>query len=236
MQTIIIINDIHGNFSALSAILNDVKSLNVDYYIFTGDLIGIGASGNKVIDQIKTIKNKIVVKGNHEDYLLNGFRNPNSAFENAHHDWIRNHISSENIAYLSTLKNVERIKCAGLLLHITHYPRYDNGKMINIIWTKKYEDLYPQFNDNEADLFIYGHNHFPEIIQGEKTLINIGAAGCSNINIGMTRYGILKINDKNYTLDIKTIPYDIKPERDLLDSLNVPDKEMIKDNFFKIRL
>lgn len=231
MKKIVIINDIHGNFSALNTILNSLNNQHIDLFIFTGDLIGIGANSNEVINLVKTIPNKIIVKGNHEDYLTTGLINPYACLENDHHNWQMTHISDENKLFIETIKNSEDLIIEGLSIHIEHYPKI-NGQTVNIIFENNYQAILDIFNNPKADVLIFGHNHYPQIIKKDKTIINIGACGCSNIHPGYTRYGLLTIDNKK--LDIKTIEikYDITDEIKKLDELNVPDKEFIKKTFF----
>ena len=66
-----IITDIHGNLEALEAILNDIKTQNIDEIICLGDTIGIGKNSKECIDLL--INNHVKsVLGDHEIYLLKG--------------------------------------------------------------------------------------------------------------------------------------------------------------------
>ena len=66
MTKIIIINDLHGNATALKAVLPKIKELSPDYVFCPGDIIGIGPHSNEVIDLVRTIPNFYASKGNHE--------------------------------------------------------------------------------------------------------------------------------------------------------------------------
>ncbi len=233
MTKLIIINDIHGNITALSKILEDIKGIKYNQIIFTGDLIGVGAHSNEVIDVVKTIQNKIVVKGNHEEYLISGFHNKNAGLEKEHHDWIKQHISTENQEYIKTFKDFVDLRIEYLNLHICHYMKYF-GKMYPIVFENNYEKIISICKDINADLIIFGHNHFPQIFKKEPAIINVGSSGCTNIHPGYTRYGILSIDKNQYNLEVKELKYDITYERESLDKLNVPDRDMIKKVFFTI--
>ena len=64
-----VFSDIHGNYQALDAILNDVKKKSVDEIIFLGDSVSLGPSPYECIDRLMK-KNITFINGNHELYLL----------------------------------------------------------------------------------------------------------------------------------------------------------------------
>src|SRR5574344_1322105 len=70
MNKIAFISDIHGNFPALSAVLNDINQQGIDQIFCLGDLVGYYCCINEVIDEIR--KNCIEsCLGNHDFALIN---------------------------------------------------------------------------------------------------------------------------------------------------------------------
>lgn len=61
---IAIISDIHSNFEALEAVLEDIKQFDVTDTYCLGDIIGYGPSPRECID--KVMECKIVILGNHD--------------------------------------------------------------------------------------------------------------------------------------------------------------------------
>ena len=236
MKRLIIINDLHGNYEALKAILQDIQShqYHYDYFLSTGDLIGIGPSHNEVIEELLKIPNFYAVKGNHECYLLHGFHNPTASLEAKHHLWIKEQINQKALEFIKTLPlqlifQIEKKKVA-----LLHYPILQEQPMIRFYPIQNdlnFDTLYSMFNSIDADIYLYGHNHSPSILENQKLLINIGSSGCSNINPGFTRYGILDINQDQVKLDIKLVPYEIKKEREKINQYQVPDKDKILKAF-----
>ena len=91
MKKIAVFSDIHGNYQALDAILNDIKKYNYDEVIFLGDAIGIGPEPYKCLDRL--LKSNITyIYGNHEMYILEGHDNFSNIKESAkpHHKWTEN--------------------------------------------------------------------------------------------------------------------------------------------------
>ena len=53
-----VFSDIHGNYQALDAILNDIKNENIDKIIFLGDSVSLGPCPNECIDRL--IKENVI--------------------------------------------------------------------------------------------------------------------------------------------------------------------------------
>jgi len=69
----IVLSDIHGNLSALQAVLDDAtKKYTVDGIIILGDLIDYGMRSNEVISEIQKLSYPIMVNlwGNHEKAVM----------------------------------------------------------------------------------------------------------------------------------------------------------------------
>ena len=64
-----VISDIHGNYPALKAVLEDAKNQGVTHYLFAGDYCLSGPWPNECVEAIKTISQKTVIRGNEEKYL-----------------------------------------------------------------------------------------------------------------------------------------------------------------------
>lgn len=66
---IAIISDVHGNYPALLAVINDAIKNDVDSFIFVGDYIFDLSYPNEVTELIMSLKNTYVIQGNKEAYL-----------------------------------------------------------------------------------------------------------------------------------------------------------------------
>lgn len=64
-----LISNIHGNMQAFNAVLEDAKYKSIDRYIFLGDYSMCLPYPNEVVELIRSIENKYVIKGNQENYL-----------------------------------------------------------------------------------------------------------------------------------------------------------------------
>lgn len=232
MKKIFIFNDTHGNAESIKALLPKIKELQPDYIFSAGDLIGIGPSHNEVLEIVTKLPNFYSVKGNHEAYYLDGYRNPLAALQENHHNWIRNTMDKKYDEFLNSLPYVRYFDIEDLKVALIHYPRLNN-RFITIEEDKSYEKLSSIFSEIDADIIIFGHDHYGSIVYGVKNFINIGTLGCTNLNIGHAKAALLTIEGKKFNLEQFLIPYDVTPEIDKLDNQNVPDKDFIKKVFIK---
>lgn len=68
---IALISDIHANFEALQALSADLEQ--ADLVVCLGDFVGYYCQVNEVLDYMRQ-RQLICVRGNHDDYLVNGLR------------------------------------------------------------------------------------------------------------------------------------------------------------------
>ena len=116
-----IITDIHSNIQALNAVLDKFNELKVDKIICCGDIVGIGINPEEVVQALMNKKDKLIaVRGNHEQYLLNGLpeyvhddKRRMSDEEIANHNWNHNKLSKESKSFLVELELTKTIEIEG---------------------------------------------------------------------------------------------------------------------------
>lgn len=67
----LIFGDVHGNLPALEALLKKEKG-NYDAVACHGDLVNYGPWSNECVQVVNNITNAVCLKGNHEEYFING--------------------------------------------------------------------------------------------------------------------------------------------------------------------
>ena len=70
----LVCGDIHGNLPALELMLAKEKD-NYDQFICHGDIVNYGPWSDDCVKLLNTIKDSILLKGNHEIYFLSGIYN-----------------------------------------------------------------------------------------------------------------------------------------------------------------
>ena len=197
-----IITDIHSNISALKMVLNKFKKIEVDKIICCGDIIGIGPNPEETVQELMKIKDKLIaVRGNHEQYLLNGL--PKNIHDNKkamsleeinNHKWTHSKLSENSINFISQLKISNIIEIEGKKIYIVHYPSDENGIYKQHIKKPTIKENEEMFSRIDADIFIYGHTHTISINnENNKWYINSGSLGCP-LKSNIANAGILEIN------------------------------------------
>src|SRR5690606_17859802 len=59
------VSDIHGNLDALDAVLTALEG-RYDEVLVLGDLVGYGADPNGVVDRVRSLPTRAVIRGNHD--------------------------------------------------------------------------------------------------------------------------------------------------------------------------
>lgn len=61
----LVLSDIHGNLDALDAVLTALEG-RYDEALVLGDLVGYGADPNGVVDRVRSLRPRAVIRGNHD--------------------------------------------------------------------------------------------------------------------------------------------------------------------------
>ena len=177
-----VLSDIHGNMIALKAVLDNIKTKNVDRIVCLGDLAMAGPEPNKTIDFVRT-QDWTVIQGNTDEMIAYFTQDVyDSVYENApimanalEQDVIE--ISPENKQYLRNLPvnkciNVDNLKI--LLVHGS--PRRNNENIFPNMNMDEVEDI---VKDVDADVVFCGHTHMPCGYQtnSKVTVVNDGSVG-----------------------------------------------------------
>lgn len=235
-----IITDVHSNIQALNAILNEFDKENVDKIICCGDIIGIGINPEETVQTLLKRKEMLIaVRGNHEQYLLNGIpeevhdnKRKMSEKEVKNHKWNHSKLSEQSINFLRQLKISENIKLEGKQFYVVHYPQQADGTYKKHIKNPNAMDNVEMFKENDADIFLYGHTHTFSVNNiDDKWYINIGALGCP-MKSNIARAGILEINDGEVKFSSINVEYNVKEIIDEINNLKFPFYEGILKIFY----
>ena len=184
------ISDIHANLPALEAVLADIeRRLGSDALIVVaGDLIGCGAFPAETLTRLRSLPNRVIIAGNHEEYVLEEQRlaalGPREAPYNtlfAPARWTGDQLTPDDLAWLTALP-----RQAGLPAETEGQP---DVRIVHGSPRHQTECIFPQmdtehlatiFGDEHRPgrLWICGHTHRPALHQwGDMTIANIGSTG-----------------------------------------------------------
>jgi putative phosphoesterase len=178
-----IVSDIHGNITALEAVLDDLRSQSVDAVYCLGDLVGYAPFPNEVIERIRR-ENIPTIMGNYDDGV--GFERDDCGCAYREEEekrrgdrslaWTKAHVTPENKAFLRTLKPEIRFEADGRRVLLVHgSPRKINEYLFEDRPTSSFERLAASSN---ADVIVYGHTHKPYTKLVKNVLfVNVGSVG-----------------------------------------------------------
>ena len=233
-----IITDIHNNVTALRAVLERLDQMNCGRIICCGDIIGIGPDPEETVQEMIHVPGLISVRGNHENYLLEGMpadypNEENMSFgEMEHHRWEHGLLSEDSVAFLRSLPKRTDFVSEGLRISVMHSCLDENGRYAKAKMKPGEDDLIAMFADVKSDVIIYGHDHTRNICRGDKLYINVGSLGCPSKEHNMARAGILNIENGTAAIEIIEVRYDAAGVVRRINELNYPDAETIKKYFY----
>jgi len=222
MAPYLILSDIHGNYEALEAVLEDARGC-YDRILCLGDLVGYGADPNRVAEWAKSNVASIV-RGNHDractgSDLLEYF-NPSAR---ASALWTRGTLTAGNSSYLEHLaRGPLRVTPNGDGgFDLVHGSPLDEDEYLMGV-----EDVQLLSEYLETKLTFFGHTHLQggfllaargikrippdRILQLEPDyyyLINPGSVG--QPRDGDPRAGYALYSPQERTVEFKRVPYDI---------------------------
>jgi putative phosphoesterase len=226
---IAIVSDIHGNRTALEAVLADLRQTAPDLVLHGGDLAGPGASPVEVVDQICDL-GWSGVAGNTDELL---FR-PESLVEFA---------AQSSPTLVSLFAAIEEMAAAtralldekrlAWLRNLARVQWHDSMALVHArpgdLWRAPAAeasngDLESTYGPLNRQITIYGHIHVPYIRSiGERLIANSGSVGLPYD--GDPRASYLLLDDG--TPSIRRVEYDIEKELQVLGSCGLPYAEWI---------
>lgn len=147
---ILVLSDIHANYTALEAVLNDAGQVDAVWCL--GDLVGYGPDPNLVIETLREQPSLVCLKGNHDaavsDDMDTGAFNGDARISL---DWQRRVLTVENMAFLRSLPSLTK-QGAVTLVH---------GSPRDPLWEYILNTFVARINFEflETPLCFVGHSH-----------------------------------------------------------------------------
>ena len=185
-----ILSDVHANLEALQAVMDDVERRNIQDVYCLGDMIGYGPDPAPCLAICRSFQ--LCLAGELEQFIANPIDENDSVMKRLerHHRWNRSQLTTEQIQYLSGLKNC----------HSDNEVTFAHGSPLDyvdgylfpehIYETQKMERVFAAFDG----IFLCGHTHLPGVHQktefhlpvtiddkfrpnGKQAVINVGSVG-----------------------------------------------------------
>lgn len=206
-----IISDIHGNFTALEAVLQDLEQQSaVDALVIAGDLCLNGPSPRQCLERVQSLHCP-VIQGNTDKEIVTQAQEKGEKKRNTV-SWTREQIGVAGVHYLSTLPFSHRISNPpGSDLLIVH------ANPLNL------EDaIFPNATDSDLELLLggldervgvlaFGHLHIAYTREWKHLLlVDVGSCGIPRDEDHRASYAILTWQDSTWQAEIRRVTYDIQ--------------------------
>ena len=236
MTKIALLSDIHGNTTALEAVLKDAKRAGVEEYWLLGDVLMPGTGRRHLLNLLEELPITVQILGNWEDSLwraMKGMLDPSRASHRylmRHCQYILEEIRPEEIESMQSLPMQVHREVSGLRVGITHHlPDKNWGReLIHIGDQKDFDRL---VTNPPCDLAVYGHIHqqFFRYGSGGELILNPGSIGQpfflqANLRKDLrAMYAILEFDESGLKdVDFRRVSYDIEKELKLAKDLKLP--------------
>ena len=231
------ISDIHGNFTALQAVLDDIKKQNVDQIICLGDTVSLGPQPREVLDMLRELK-CVNIRGNHDAAILE----PDQAafYEITEYlapdlHWCRERLTNHDYDFIKSFKNTHEVLFEnGIQLLAFHGSPLSTTHLIKATTDSNLLDEY--FAGQTAKVLIGGHSHIQmQRRYGDKLILNSGSVGNAFVFayspgrppslLPWAEYAILEQSNNTFHVDLRRVYFDIPKLVKLIKESDLPGKE-----------
>ena len=243
-RRIALLSDVHGNATALEAVLADAESQAVTDYWFLGDLLMPGTGRRNILERLERLPISLQVRGNWEDSLWHALHQkldltrPSHLYLTKLCHFVLEEIRPEEIDRMRELPLQVLTEVAGLKIAVSHHlPDKNWGR--ELIHIGNQSDFDRLFEGNEAVIAIYGHIHqqFLRYGTGGQLIINPGSIGQPFFLDATLRqdlraqYAILEIDETGLKdVDMRRVAYDVEHELARARELQLPYYEIYEES------
>ena len=189
-----VLSDIHGNATALQAVLADIES--VDALVCAGDIVGYGPSPGQCVSMIRG-RDIPTVQGNHDRAVMNG-----QPYESGD-EYAYNTLSDDAIEWLQTLPKSHRLFDDRLKIIHNHPDPDKQGPGIRI----RPSDFTPELLGTE-EILVLGHTHIQHAeMYDHGIVVNPGSVGQPRDGDPDAAYAVLNLDD--HSVELHRVSYDV---------------------------
>jgi predicted phosphodiesterase len=232
---IAVISDVHGNVTALRAVLADIEARGISRIVNLGDVVGKGPRSAEAISLIREAC-EVTVRGNWDHFIarekLDGVGM-----------WTRDQLSAEDLAWLRALPGTFELVMSGRRIRLFHASQTSEFVRVRLRHTP--EEFRGMFTNTEftgsfgagcaadgamPDVVGYGDIHTAYLEAGEGlTLFNVGGTG-NHLDAPSAPYVVLEgvtgsPDPAPFSVSFARVCYDIAAEVAIARELGMPQAD-----------
>lgn len=227
MDRIAVISDLHGNLTALQAVLADIDARGISRIVNLGDNIGKGPRGREVIALCQQLC-EVNVRGNWDEFLPGKGPDASEALL-----WWRDQLRPEQLPWLSNLPLSHDLLISGRHIRLFHASAIS-------VHTKVHADhTQAEFDGMFASTDLTGPGPIPNVVgygdihdayletRDGRTLFNAGSAG-NPLDEPVPVYAIVEgtagsWRPEPFGIQFVRVPYDIEAEIAVATAMGMPE-------------
>ncbi len=235
-MSVLIISDIHGNLTALKAVLENSKGWS-DVWVL-GDLVDYGPEPHLVVDLVRDLKPSIIVMGNHDYAVAYGV--DCKCGEEVHELSVYTRLnislkllSREQVEWLKNLRTSVDASVAGRRIYVVHgspsdplygYMKPDLPYSALLSMLSVRQSKYSLSSRTiDVDAVLAGHTHIPmKVLLHNTAILNPGSVGQPRDGDPRASYGLL--NPDSLEFKVVRVKYNVDAVVNKLRSLNLGER------------
>jgi predicted phosphodiesterase len=228
LERIALISDVHGNLTALEAVLADIEGRGIERIFNLGDYVGKGPRGQEVVDRCRDLC-EVNILGNWDDFLPN----PDREYDSEALRWWKKELREDQWTWLRELPFCHDLLFSGRQIRLFHASSTSVHRRVRFDHDEA--EYLQMFENTEATgdgpiptVVGYADTHDPfyEADLG-RTLFNIGSVG-NSLDDPTPVYVILEgVPDSPdpapFSIQFVRVPYDAHAELDIARELGMPE-------------
>jgi protein phosphatase len=235
LDHIAVISDIHGNVTALEAVIKDIRRRDIKKIFCLGDFVGKGPQPARVMDMCQEVCEQAVMGNWDAITALIEPGVPVSPALQERIDWHRSRLGPERLETLARLPFSIDFMLSGRKVRLLHAsPQGLFARVFHDDTEAKHQGMFActenTTGDFTPDVVGYADIHFAfQKTCGNRKLFNVGSVG-NPLDVPTASYAVLEGNYDSleadgFSVEIVRLPYDIEAEINLARRSGMPDIE-----------
>lgn len=235
LDQIAVISDVHGNVTALEAVLADIAARGITRILNLGDVVGKGPRSSEAVKLTRDTC-EVTVRGNWDTFIARDSVQPFAGGQ-----WTRDELTDDDVAWLAALPNAHDLVMSGKRIRLFHASQ--TSEFVRVRVNHTHDEFLGMFTNTEftgsfragdwphgttPDVVGYGDIH-GAYLEGDEGLMlfNAGSVG-NHLDAPTAPYVILEgvmhaVHPAPFSVGFVRVPYDIEAEIAVARDLAMPD-------------